>query len=154
VAHLVSGALGVASRAWGGLGELSAFVGHAGHSLDAIGVVHAGLGSGKVALSHHASAHGLAHGVAGAVTIDHHELSPVSRAAQLEVHAALGLSGESGAVGIAGAGVHVLGLSHHDGFHHGFLVVVHFHGGSGQTDEKGDDEELHGDFWVGFGRQD
>jgi len=145
VAHLVSGALWVASHAWGSLGELHAFVRHTSNSLEAVHGGRAGFGSGKVALSAHASAHRLAHGVAGAVTVDHHKFGPFSRAAHLKVHAALGLSGNVGAVGISHARGHVLGIHHHDVAHDVLLHGIgHLHVGSSQTDEEGDNEKLHG----------
>jgi len=146
VAHIVSGALGEASFAGGSLGELSAFVGHAGDSLETVSGGRAGLGSREMALAHHASAHRLAHGIISAVTVDHHEFGPVSRAAELEVHAALGLAGNIGAVSIAFASLHVLGLNTHDVAHH-HLTFGRIHGvhgiSDGHSDQKSDDEELH-----------
>jgi len=110
MAHIISGALGEASFAGGSLGELSAFEGHTSHSGQAVSGGHASFGSREMALAHHATTHGLAHGVISAVTIDHHEFRPVSRTAELHGHAALGLSGHHGTVSIAFARLHVLGL--------------------------------------------
>jgi len=145
VAHRVGGTLGVASHAGGGLGELHALVRHTSDSVQAVGVSRASFGSGEMASAGHASTHRLAHRVVSASSLGHWEFGPFSRAAELEVHSALGHGGEGGAVGIAGAGVHVLGLDGEDLFHHSAGAVVH-HVGSGQTDEESHHDSLHGCF--------
>jgi len=152
VAHVIAGALGVAAHAWGGLGELHAVVSHAHHAGQAVGGGHAGLGSGKVAHTTHAAAHRLAHRVVRASSLGHGEFGPVSRAADLEVLSALGLSGNVGAVHIGHAGGHVFGFHHHEVAHHALAAFVHLHhAGGGQTDEKSENQALHGEFLVGWG---
>jgi len=141
VAHVIGGALGVASHAWGGLGQLHALVRHTSDSGHAVAGGHAGFGSGEMAHTVHASTHGLAHRVISAGSLGHHEFGPVSRSAQLEVHAALGHGGEGSAIGISGAAVHILGIHGHDVFHHSLAGGIHFgHAGSGHGDEESEDD--------------
>jgi len=141
VAHVVGGALRVATHAWGVLGELHAFVHHTGHSSQTVSGRHAGLGSGEMAHAVHAAAHRLAHRVICAGALFHHEFRPVSRAAQLHVHAALAHGREGSAVGITGAAVHVLGLHGHDLSHPVLVGAIHVHHvGSGQADEENEDD--------------
>jgi len=147
VAHVITGALGIAAHAGGGHGQLHTLVGHAGDSLEAISVGHAGLGSREMARAHHAAAHRLAHRVVSAGTLGHGDHRPVSRTADLEVLAAMGLALHHGAVGVTHAALHVLHVGRHYVLHHHGAFGVHGHVhlvGHGHTDEENDNEELHG----------
>jgi len=149
VALGVRRALGVAAHAGCGLGHLHAIVRHARDTLEAVRVGHAGLWSGEMAHTVHASTHGLAHRVISASTLGHGKFGPLSWAAELEVHSALGLSRDPGTVSVRGARLHISSVGGHDGGHHVFSRRLGVHIGDSHSDKDCENKEaLHDDVWC------